>query len=61
MKMIWQSWGHSGLTPASGELDLTNPDPTTQYETARMVSWFDQYLKDGLAEHYPGSATSATG
>jgi ABC-2 type transport system ATP-binding protein len=53
VKMIWQSWGHSGLTPAPGELDLTNPDPATQYETARVVSWFAQYLKNGPADHYP--------
>jgi hypothetical protein len=53
VKMIWQSWGHSGLTPAPGELDLTNPDPATQYEAARVVSWFGQYLKDGPADPYP--------
>lgn len=43
--MIWQSWGHSDLTPAPGELDLANPDPATQYETARIAHWFDHYLK----------------
>jgi hypothetical protein len=53
VKMIWQSWGHSGLTPAPGELDLTNPDPATQYEAARVVSWFGQYLKDGPVDPYP--------
>jgi X-Pro dipeptidyl-peptidase C-terminal non-catalytic domain/X-Pro dipeptidyl-peptidase (S15 family) len=53
VKMIWQSWGHSGLTPAPGELDLTNPDPATQYETARVASWFGQYLKNGPADPYP--------
>jgi hypothetical protein len=53
VKMIWQSWGHSGLTPAPGELDLTDPDPATQYEAARMVSWFGQYLKGGPADSYP--------
>jgi ABC-2 type transport system ATP-binding protein len=53
VKMIWQSWGHSGLTPAPGELDLTNPDPATQYEVARVMSWFDQYLKGGPADPYP--------
>jgi putative CocE/NonD family hydrolase len=54
VKMIWQSWGHSGLTPAPGELDLTNPDPATQYEAARIASWFDHYLKNGPADPYPG-------
>ena len=45
VKMVWQSWGHSGSTPAPGELDLTNPDPATQYETARVADWFAHYLK----------------
>jgi ABC-2 type transport system ATP-binding protein len=53
VKMIWQSWGHSGLTPAPGELDLTAPDPATQYEAARFSSWFGQYLKGGPADANP--------
>jgi hypothetical protein len=53
VKMMWQSWGHSGLTPAPGELDLTNPDPATQYEAARVASWFGQYLKNGPTDTYP--------
>lgn len=73
VKMIWQSWGHSGITPAPGELDLTNPDPATQYEAARIASWFEHYLKNGRADtypefsyfrdwvHYTGTATPAYG
>jgi ABC-2 type transport system ATP-binding protein len=45
VKMIWQSWGHSDLTPARGEVDLANPDPATQYETKRIAAWFDHYLR----------------
>lgn len=45
VKMVWQSWGHSGSTPAPGELDLNHPDPATQYEAARIMDWFDHYLK----------------
>ncbi|HET8560287.1 MAG TPA: CocE/NonD family hydrolase [Marmoricola sp.] len=45
VKMIWQSWGHSDSTPAPGEWDQGNPDPTTQYETARVYDWFDHYLQ----------------
>jgi predicted acyl esterase len=45
VQMIWQSWGHSGSTPAPGELDLSNPNPRTQYEAARLFAWFDHYLK----------------
>ncbi len=44
VKMIWQSWGHSGPA-APGEVDLGNPDPSAQYETGRVVAWFDKYLK----------------
>jgi ABC-2 type transport system ATP-binding protein len=44
VKMIWQSWGHSG-GPAAGEVDLDNPDPVAQYETGRFLDWFDHYLK----------------
>jgi ABC-2 type transport system ATP-binding protein len=45
VKMIWHSWGHSHGTPAPGELSLTDPQPATEYETARVVAWFDHYLK----------------
>jgi predicted acyl esterase len=55
VKMIWQSWGHSGGA-APGEIDLNNPDPATQYETARIMAWFDHYLKDLPADTGPGFA-----
>lgn len=45
VKMIWQSWGHSDSSPAPGELDLANPNPSTQYETGRISNWFERYLK----------------
>lgn len=45
VKMIWQSWGHSQSTPAPGEFDWNNPDPATQYTSARVFAWFDRYLK----------------
>ena len=45
VKMIWQSWGHSGPA-APGEIDLGNPDPAAQYETGRIARWLDHYLKD---------------
>jgi fermentation-respiration switch protein FrsA (DUF1100 family) len=72
VKMIWQSWGHSGLTPAPGELDLDAPNPATQYETRRIAAWFDHYLRGHTATstgprfsyfrdwvHYTGIATPA--
>lgn len=45
VKMVWHSWGHSGATPAPGELSLSNPDPATEYESARVADWFAHYLK----------------
>jgi ABC-2 type transport system ATP-binding protein len=56
VKMIWQSWGHSQSTPAPGELDLSNPDPATQYETSRVLNWFDHYLKNTGANTGPNFA-----
>jgi ABC-2 type transport system ATP-binding protein len=53
VKMVWQSWGHSGSTPAPGELNLSSPDPSTQYETGRIVDWFDHYLKDSAVSTGP--------
>ncbi len=44
VKMIWQSWGHSASSPAPGEIDLSNPNPTAQYETGLVANWFDHYL-----------------
>jgi ABC-2 type transport system ATP-binding protein len=45
VKLIWQSWGHSNSTPAPGEIDLGALDPNTQYETQRVLAWFERYLK----------------
>ena len=73
VKMVWQSWGHSGSTPAPGELNLGAPDPATQYETARVLAWFDHYLKGSGVDtgpefsyfrdwvNYTGIATPAYG
>jgi ABC-2 type transport system ATP-binding protein len=41
--MIWQSWGHSGGTPAPGELDMAAP--RSSYEGRRISDWFDHHLK----------------
>lgn len=45
VKMVWQSWGHSGGgTPAPGELDMAAP--ASSYEGKRVLHWFARYLKD---------------
>lgn len=56
VSMIWQSWGHSSLSPAPGEIDLNAPDPSTQYETARVVAWFARYLMHEPVSTGPGFA-----
>lgn len=53
VKMIWQSWGHSGPA-AEGEISIGAPDPATQYETARILAWFEQYLKGADVGTGPG-------
>jgi ABC-2 type transport system ATP-binding protein len=50
-KMVWQSWGHSGLTPAPGELDMRHPDQS--YEGQRVISWFERYLEDKAVDTGP--------
>jgi len=44
VKLMFQSWGHSNLGPAPGELDLANPEGT--YQGQVFAAWFDHYLKD---------------
>jgi ABC-2 type transport system ATP-binding protein len=55
VKMVWHSWGHSGPA-APGEIDLGSPDPATQYETARIINWFDHYLKGSSVSTGPNFA-----
>ncbi|MEA2421965.1 MAG: hypothetical protein QOF55_1064 [Thermoleophilaceae bacterium] len=70
VKMIWQSWGHSGGdSTASGEFGVK--DPAANYETREFLQWFDHYLGDAPAKprldftyyrdwvQYKGDATQA--
>ncbi len=44
VKLVLQSWGHSNLTPAPGEVNYTS---TAQgYETLLVLDWFNKYLKN---------------
>ncbi|MGG2459675.1 CocE/NonD family hydrolase [Streptomyces sp. RGM 3693] len=54
VKMIWQSWGHSGgmKDPAEGELDLGKGNLETSYVGRRILAWFDRYL-----QHRTGTGT----
>jgi putative CocE/NonD family hydrolase len=47
VKMIWQSWGHSGglSGPAAGEFDLSRGNLETSYVGRRVLAWFDRHLR----------------
>ncbi|MFF5515907.1 CocE/NonD family hydrolase [Streptomyces coeruleorubidus] len=47
VKMIWQSWGHSGgpTGPATGEFDLSRGNLETSYVGRRVLAWFDRHLR----------------
>ncbi|SHL79703.1 ABC-2 type transport system ATP-binding protein [Streptomyces yunnanensis] len=51
VKMIWQSWGHSGgmKDPVKGELDLARGNLDTSYVGRRILAWFDRYLRHRTA------------
>jgi predicted acyl esterase len=44
VSMVWQSWGHSGSSPAPGEF-TQNASVLATYEGQRVFSWFEHYLK----------------
>ena len=44
-RMVWQSWGHSGDTPAPGELDLDAPSLDDTYLGRRFHAWMDHYVR----------------
>ncbi len=44
-RMIWQSWGHSGSTPAPGELDFDASSLRDSYLGRRFLDWMDHYVK----------------
>ena len=55
VKMVWQSWGHSGGgDPAPGELDLAQPE--NSYQGQRVIAWFERYLQDRKVSTGPGFA-----
>lgn len=45
VSMAWQYWGHSEMTPAPGELDLSGNDLSGTYLGQRISDWFDHWLK----------------
>ncbi len=45
VKMVWQSWGHSGGTPAPGELDFGAESLRDSYLGRRFLDWMDHHVK----------------
>lgn len=45
VRMVWQSWGHSNLGPAPGELDLGADDIRDTYLGRRFLHWMDHYVR----------------
>ena len=45
VKMVWQSWGHSGSTPVPGELDFGAASLRDSYLGNRFLNWMDHYVK----------------
>lgn len=45
VRMVWQSWGHSGSTPAPGELDLDAGSLRDSYLGRRFLDWMDHHVR----------------
>ena len=48
-RMIWQSWGHSGSTPAPGELEFDAASLDDSYLGRRFLAWMDHYVRGDAA------------
>ncbi len=53
VKMVWQSWGHSGSTPVPGELDFGAASLRDSYLGTRFLNWMNHYVR--------GQSTATTG
>lgn len=53
VKMVWQSWGHSGSSPVAGELDFGAPSLRDSYLGRRFLDWMNHYVR--------GQSTAPTG
>jgi putative CocE/NonD family hydrolase len=53
VKMVWQSWGHSGSDPVAGELDFGAASLRDSYLGNRFLNWMNHYVR--------GESTAPTG
>ncbi len=57
VRMVWQSWGHSGSDPAPGELDLSAGSLRGSYLGRRFLDWMDHHVRgDARAPQGPAFA-----
>jgi ABC-2 type transport system ATP-binding protein len=57
VRMVWQSWGHSGSAPAPGELDLSAGSLRDSYLGRRFLAWMDHHVRgDAAAPQGPAFA-----
>jgi putative CocE/NonD family hydrolase len=45
VKMVWQSWGHSGSSPVAGELDFGAKSLRDSYLGNRFLNWMNHYVR----------------
>lgn len=45
VKMVWQSWGHSGQNPVPGELDFGGESLRSSYLGNRFLNWMNHYVR----------------
>ena len=45
VKMVWQSWGHSGSDPVAGELDFGASTLRASYLGNRFLNWMNHYVR----------------
>ncbi|HSK32777.1 MAG TPA: CocE/NonD family hydrolase [Propionicimonas sp.] len=55
VKMVWQSWGHSGSGPAPGELDFGAASLRDSYLGNRFLNWMNHYVR-GISSAPTGPA-----
>ncbi|MGY1811863.1 CocE/NonD family hydrolase [Blastococcus sp. SYSU D00820] len=42
VSMVWHSWGHSGMDPVAGELDMRHP--ADSYQGRQILAWLDRHV-----------------
>lgn len=45
VRMVWQSWGHSGSEPAPGELEFDAASLRDSYLGRRFLDWMDHHVR----------------